>query len=279
MLKCRCCLGKGTIHMFADLELARRLERTEGAAGAAFVAARREGTEWADHHGVFLMFDGLDSPLTQTFGLGMREPATDEVLDEIEGFFGRHGAPVNHEVCPLAGVAVLTSLAKRGYVPCEVSNVLFLDLETPRAQVELNPALSVRVAGTEELNTYAHVLAQGWKEALEFALQIEEMARAMATAPGYVGFLVAKGEALIAGAGLFVHDGVALLAGASTIKEDRGQGAQRAVLTARLDYARKEGCQLAMVVTEPGSASQRNAERNGFRIAYTRTKWRRAAKG
>jgi len=24
----------------------------------------------------------------------------------------------------------------------------------------------------------------------------------------------------------------------------------------------------------PGSASQRNAERNGFRIAYTRIKWR-----
>jgi hypothetical protein len=23
----------------------------------------------------------------------------------------------------------------------------------------------------------------------------------------------------------------------------------------------------------PGSGSQRNAERNGFRIAYTRTKW------
>jgi hypothetical protein len=26
----------------------------------------------------------------------------------------------------------------------------------------------------------------------------------------------------------------------------------------------------------PGSASQRNAERNGFRIAYTRIKWRLA---
>jgi hypothetical protein len=26
---------------------------------------------------------------------------------------------------------------------------------------------------------------------------------------------------------------------------------------------------------QPGSGSQRNAERNGFRIAYTRIKWRR----
>jgi hypothetical protein len=28
-----------------------------------------------------------------------------------------------------------------------------------------------------------------------------------------------------------------------------------------------------MMVALPGSASQRNAERQGFRIAYTRTKW------
>lgn len=31
-----------------------------------------------------------------------------------------------------------------------------------------------------------------------------------------------------------------------------------------------------MLVAEPGSNSQRNAERNGFRVAYTRTKWRLA---
>jgi hypothetical protein len=33
------------------------------------------------------------------------------------------------------------------------------------------------------------------------------------------------------------------------------------------------GCDLAMVCTEPGSGSQRNAERQGFQIAYTRIKW------
>ncbi|HYO16464.1 MAG TPA: hypothetical protein VE685_24980 [Thermoanaerobaculia bacterium] len=32
-------------------------------------------------------------------------------------------------------------------------------------------------------------------------------------------------------------------------------------------------CDLAMMCAHPGSASQRNAERHGFRIAYTRTKW------
>jgi hypothetical protein len=38
-------------------------------------------------------------------------------------------------------------------------------------------------------------------------------------------------------------------------------------------YAVEHGCDIAMMVTLPGSDSQRNAERKGFRIAYTRTKW------
>jgi hypothetical protein len=29
-----------------------------------------------------------------------------------------------------------------------------------------------------------------------------------------------------------------------------------------------------MIVAEPGSESQRNAERRGFRVAYTRLKWK-----
>jgi len=77
----------------------------------------------------------------------------------------------------------------------------------------------------------------------------------------------------IATAGLNIHNGVALFAGASTIPEARKQGAQRALLESRLRYAAESGCDLAMMCAEPGSSSQRNAERQGFRIAYTRVKW------
>ena len=78
----------------------------------------------------------------------------------------------------------------------------------------------------------------------------------------------------IAAAALFLSEGVALLAGACTIPEARRQGAQLALLEARLRHAAGQGCQVAMMGAQPGSASQRNAERNGFRIAYTRIKWR-----
>jgi hypothetical protein len=67
---------------------------------------------------------------------------------------------------------------------------------------------------------------------------------------------------------------VALFAGAATIPGARNRGAQRALLDARMRHAFHAGCDLAMMCAAPGSASQRNAERLGFRIAYTRTKWR-----
>jgi len=38
-------------------------------------------------------------------------------------------------------------------------------------------------------------------------------------------------------------------------------------------YACDHGCDLALMVALAGSDSQRNAERKGFRVAYTRMKW------
>jgi hypothetical protein len=72
---------------------------------------------------------------------------------------------------------------------------------------------------------------------------------------------------------LFVYEDVAFLAGASTVPGERKKGAQNALLAARLRYAAERGCKIAMMGASPGSQSQMNAEKNGFRIAYTRTKW------
>lgn len=77
----------------------------------------------------------------------------------------------------------------------------------------------------------------------------------------------------IAAGALFIYDDAALLAGASTVPDGRRQNAQSALLEARLRYAVENGCTIAIMGAAPGSQSQRNGEKNGFRIAYTRTKW------
>ncbi|HEY1271778.1 MAG TPA: hypothetical protein VGF08_07320 [Terriglobales bacterium] len=63
---------------FSDLESSRRLERTEGHARVQFAAACRRlfsetGAAWMECAGAYAVFNGVDSPVTQTFGLGLFE--------------------------------------------------------------------------------------------------------------------------------------------------------------------------------------------------------------
>jgi hypothetical protein len=45
---------------------------------------------------------------------------------------------------------------------------------------------------------------------------------------------------------------------------------QSALVTARLRDATDVGCDVAVVTTAPGSTSQKNVQRNGFHLLYTR---------
>ena len=100
-----------------------------------------------------------------------------------------------------------------------------------------------------------------------------EIAEISAKRSDALSFLAELDRQPIATGAMSICDGVALLAGASTIPEGRKQGAQLALLDSRLAVAAEQGCDIAMMCAQPGSASQRNAERQGFRIAYTRIKW------
>ena len=67
-----------------------------------------------------------------------------------------------------------------------------------------------------------------------------------------------------------ITHGVAQLTGAATVPSARRRGVQAALLAARLDDAAAAGCDLAVVTTAPGSTSQKNVQRRGFQLMYTR---------
>lgn len=267
--------------MFADLALARRLERAEGHACVQFAEARRRvfpdsGSEWIECAGAYAVFDGIGAPTTQSFGLGIFEEVSAASLDVIERFFLDRGAQVMHEVSPLAGVAALDLLCDRGYRPIEISSVLYRGVQKPTTE---RPAgIRVRVIGPEEAQLWTDISARGWTheqpELAEFLQQMGAICVAREAGPCFLAEL--DGQPGAAGV-LSINEGVALFGGASTVPELRRHGLQSALLEERMRYAFEHGCDLAMMVAEAGSNSQRNAERQGFTIAYTRTKWRLAA--
>ncbi len=67
--------------ILADHSLSCRLERAEGLTNAEFVEARarlmpESGARWISVAGAWAMFDGVDSPWSQTFGLGLFQMPT-----------------------------------------------------------------------------------------------------------------------------------------------------------------------------------------------------------
>jgi GNAT superfamily N-acetyltransferase len=275
---------------FADLALSRRLERAEALSNARFVEARARmfpdsGSTWIEVAGTRAMYDGASSPMTQTFGLGLFQPVTAADLDAIEAFYTERGAPVFHEVSPLVDAGLPALLTGRGYRPFEFSSVMYRPIDlaglkacTTPEEVEAGlaspSAVSVRLIEKGEEELYARVSAAGWGTP-EVSAFILELGRVNGVVEGMRLFLAElDGKAIAAGA-LGLCDGIAHLAGASTIPEGRNRGAQLALLDHRLRYAAAHGCDVALMAALPGSGSQRNAERNGFRIAYTRIKWQR----
>jgi GNAT superfamily N-acetyltransferase len=253
--------------LFSDRALSQRLELAEGMANAAFVEAR--GGQWMEVSGTRAAFDTPDSPITQTFGLGMFGEVTADDLDRIEAFFKERGAPTHHEISPLADASVWPLIAARGYEAFEFTSILCLDLnngslpEAPAAN-----GFTVRLARADEADVYGRTAALGWD-------MTSALMDACFVTAGVSSFLVEKDGVAVATGALNIQNGVALLAGASTLPEVRRQGAQRLLLGERLRFAREAGCEIAAMGALPGSESQRNAQRAGFQIAYTRTKWRK----
>ncbi len=266
--------------MFADFELSARLEQAEGASCTSFVHARaiiqpEVGATSIRVAGAYVVYDGPSSPVTQTFGLGMFGPVTARDLDRIEAFFKQKQAPVFHEVSPHAGVEFFATLVERGYRPVELTSVMYrsLDAFSDDAFSATQQRIPVRVIREDERSLWAQVMAAGWAETPGLTGFLLDLGAAIVQKTNTQAFLAEIDGAPVAAASISIHNGVALLAGASTIPHARKKGAQSALLDARLRYAVNQGCHLAMMGAAPGSGSQRNAERNGFRIAYTRVKW------
>jgi GNAT superfamily N-acetyltransferase len=181
-------------------------------------------------------------------------------------------------VSPLADPSALARLNERGYAPIELTSVMFRPLSREVVlDVTIPASLRVEVVEQGHEQLWTDIAARGWSEHEGVAAFMRDLGRISVGAEGNVCFLALLDDVPVAAGGLSLHDGTALLAGASTVPEARRQGSQLTLLDRRLRYAVEQGCDLAMMCASPGSASQRNAERHGFRVAYTRIKWRRSS--
>jgi GNAT superfamily N-acetyltransferase len=205
--------------------------------------------------------------LNRVLGLGLDEPATEAVLDEIERFFS--GITFFVQLAPGAQPPDLEArLAARGYL----RDYAWAKFDRPTEAVpEPTTDLRLELVGRDRGEDVAATFVAG------YGLP-ESMVSWFAAVPGREGWscYVAYDGARAAGCGLlFIAGGAGWLGGAATLPEFRGRGAQTAMLAARIRRSGELGCEV--VVTETGeqvagrpSRSYRNIERAGFELRYLR---------
>jgi len=272
------------------LGLARRIERMGVDDLAAYAAEARSSGIYPDATTFRLGGGGAYwySPgniVNGSFGLGMNGPVEQEEIAALIAFFEDHGEPAKVDVCSYADPSLRRWLAEYGFVATDFETVLYQPLGVGAAEGGGSVAVAadgttpeVRLASTAaERELWATLEARGFTDdAADEAGLILARAIALRTdSLPFIGYL--DGEP--AGTGMLViKDGVAMFNGDSTLPAMRGRGVQSAILAHRLAYAREAGCDLAVIEASPGGISERNQQRAGFRVAYTRVSLERPRK-
>jgi GNAT superfamily N-acetyltransferase len=263
-----------TLH--ADLPLARRLEEAESFVGAAFaarLATRRSdvGVAIEPLAGGRLIYAGPGSPLSEAKGLGLHGPVADADLDRLEAFYLERREPCRVFVCPMADRSLIDGLARRGFRLTGFESFLAMPISPDDPPPPPPPeGVEVRPATVADTDLYASVVAPNFAGPDGLTADLLDLIASMFGMEDAFAFLAHVDGQPAGGGAVLIHEGVALIAGAATLPEYRRRGVHAALHHARLALARAAGCDLAAQGAEPGSTSQRNAERRGLQVAYTR---------
>jgi hypothetical protein len=261
--------------MLIDLELARRLEEAEAFAAEAFARAlsrRQPGADVAVEEvaGGRAVFAGVGSPLSETKAIGLRGPVTEDDADRIESVFFRRGDASRVVVCPLADPSLAQVLGRRGYKLAGFESILALPLSRDDPEPRALPGIEVRRVDPRDHDVYANVVAPNFVGSAASIDDVLSMMATMADMEHATPFLALIDGVPVGGGSVLIHERLALLAGAGTLAPYRNRGVHSALHQARLALARSADCDLAAQGAQPGSTSERNAIRRGFRLAYTR---------
>jgi GNAT superfamily N-acetyltransferase len=261
---------------FVDKAFARSLEACEEMPQVLYARAFQEirpeiGAEEQEICGGHMSFAGLGSPIGRATGLGLDRPLMADDLDRVEQFYCKHGAPAQLDLCPLHDPGVFEMCKQRGYSIAELNNVLYRPLDANENPPAPPSGCTIRRGRAEEARELSAIVEnaffpEGPPEAFrDLLIPLYRMEGAVTFAASMEGKVVACGAGLV-----IPEHRIFAVCGAGTSADYRGRGLQTALLHARLAAAAKAGCEYAVVVTQGGTTSQRNCERLGFHVAYSK---------
>lgn len=260
---------------FADAALAARLEAFVAAENERFVGAAQLAWPEANAEARWIAggcaaFVGPSTPVNQASGLALDGPVSAQHVDELEAFFASHAADPYVNVCPFAHASLTAELSARCYRVAGFENVLVRPLGAPGDDIAPDPWVDVRVVPDALAEEWGRLVVAGFSCPAQPTDGERAFGRVLARVEDLVRLVAYVDGVPAATAELVCRDGLGWLSADTTLPQFRGRGLQTALQRRRLQLATEAGCDLAVTESRPGSGSQRNMERLGFRIAYTR---------
>jgi GNAT superfamily N-acetyltransferase len=202
----------------------------------------------------------------RVIGLGNQAPATADDIDSAMSVYAASGVSAYWiHLVPSARPPDLTArLVQRGFAPAaRRSWAKFLrGVQPPTAP---RSDLVLRAASPADASAAAAVVCTAYG----MPATVAPWFAALVGRPGWQVWIAEREDRIVATGSLFVRGDFGWLGAAATLAEHRGQGAQRALLAARIDAAARAGCRV--VATETGEAvdaepnpSLANIRRVGF---------------
>lgn len=213
------------------------------------------------------VFCGPGSPLTQVSWLAYGEELKPSELDQVENFFGERTSTWEYIVTPYSSPSLLPAVVQRGWTEVQYENVMGCPVR--ETAIHLPPDVEVHLVQDNDRLAWAQLAMAGFfTEGVPPGF--ENLNDILVNTDGTLGFIATYQGIPAGAASMMLGPDAVYLGGASTLPEYRGKGLQTALLQSRLTHAHSLGLDLALCECLPGSQSQRNQERAGFQVLYTK---------
>jgi GNAT superfamily N-acetyltransferase len=267
---------------FVDRELTRRFEASEAIPQVHFAAELQRlkpelnvaHEEIAGSHCVFIHPGCV---VGRCVSLGLSGPVSASDLDRIEEFYRSRGEAAQVDVCPTSDQSLFELMKERPYRLEELNDVLVRPLRADENFDDVQANVEIRRISREEVGELSEVVARGFLDGKTPDPSFVDIFRPLYLTASSIAFAAFADSQMVGGGAVMAipEAGIATIFGSSTLPAYRGHGIQSAFLRERLKVARAAGCEYAVIVTRGGTTSQRNAQRLGFTLAYSKVVMKR----
>ncbi len=230
--------------------------------------AKAESIEVA---GGLIAFTGVESPLSQAYGVGALSPVSDAEIARITDFYESRNATPRVFVTPLSDRTLGPALAAAGYAPTEDENMLASD------SFHAYAARDARIESASDLTAWARASAKAFMDLDALKPGDDRIAMVLGSSDGVTPLEAREDGAITATAALDVRGECAALFAGSTMPAFRGRGLHLVMIRDRIARARDAGARFMRATARPAGPSERNFHRCGFVTLYTRVLWERKA--